>query len=358
MLHEGTSQHSGQEIAEIIALYGAFIETQHSLDFVNVTFYVLEKHVESLFPLIFEILTQSVFPEQELGNLKNITCQNLRVNKEKGQFLSSIEFRKALFGTQHPYGTQYWENDITQISKEEIVDFFHRYFTLSNLEVFFSGSFNEEKMKQLFEKYFQNHPLPLAPDPSNISLLSDHSPILVERKDAMQSSIRVGRLCISRQHPDYPHFAVLNELLGGFFGSRLMKNIREDKGYTYGIHSSIQTLQNATYFVIGTDVKKENAQHTLDEVWKEMDRLKTEQVSEEELGTVKAYMLGKFMNSINTPYALMDKFKNIHFNGLEYPYFDEYLYKVQSISPSKIQQLAQVYFVKDEFCQVVVGGLS
>ncbi len=358
MLNEGTDSRSAKEIAEIIAEHGAFLEIHHGLDHVNITFYLLEKHFETLLPLFVDILTRSIFPSLELTNLKNVTNQNLKVNKEKGQFISSVEFRKALFGITHPYGTQYWEQDVENLRQEELTDFFKRYFALSNLEVFVAGQFDADKLIGLLGKYLQTQDVPPVSFHKAPTYQPNYTPLVLERKDAMQSSIRLGCHCLSKKDPAYPYFAVLNELLGGFFGSRLMKNIREEKGYTYGIHSSIQSLKNASYLVVATDVKRENAQHTIDEVWKELDRLKKELVSKQELDTVKSYMLGKFMNSINTPFALMDKFKNIHFHQLDYTYFDLYIEKVQNVAPESLLELANSYFRKEQFCEVVVGGLS
>jgi len=359
MLSEGSQNYSSKEIAEKIANNGAFLEIHHGLDVVNVTFFLLEKHILTLFPIIVEVLTEPIFPEHELANLKNITNQNLEVNKEKGQFLSSVEFRKVLFGNGHPYGRQYWQEDISKIDSTEIAEYYRNCFHTGNLEIFASGQFDGDKLLGLLENYFHSNATRTGTTSKTVAYnLPIPNKVLVEKPDFLQSSIRIGRHTAPRASREFPDLMILNEIFGGFFGSRLMKNIREDKGYTYGIHSSVHAMHQATYLVVGTDVKKENTVQTLEEMWKEMRRLQTELVKEDELDTVKAYMLGKFVNSINTPFSLMDKFKIIHFAGLEYKYFDHYMSRLQAISPLEVRELALNTFKEEEFCQVVVGGIS
>jgi zinc protease len=360
MLKEGTSRLNAKEIAETIALYGAFVEVHQGFEHANLTFYLMEKHLANLLPIIAEMLTESVYPENELENLKTITIQGIKVNKEKSQFLATTEFRKTLFGLSHPYGRHYWEDDIQSISQEDVKDFAKQNFQLGNMEVFISGQFDSESALNMLEKYFEsNSNLTPAIQYEGVEFQQKGSnKVLVERNDAMQSSIRYGCHSISRNHSDFVGLLVVNELLGGFFGSRLMKNIREDKGYTYGIHSSLHPMVHGAYYLIATDVKKENTQHTLDEIDKEISILNTELVAEDELQTVKSYMLGRFMNSINTPFSLMDKFKTLHFNGLAYDYYERYVKEVQNISPDSVLELSNQYLKTEKFTQVVVGGLQ
>src|SRR5690606_8798304 len=162
----------------------------------------------------------------------------------------------------------------------------------------------------------------------------------------------------TKEHPDFVKLLVVNEILGGYFGSRLMKNIREDKGYTYGISSAMVPLKNKGYFIIGTDVNKENTGNTLQEIYKEIETLQNSLVSEEELNTVRSFMVGSFLSEINTPFALADKFKGVHLYGLDYDFYDAYLHTVNNITSIEIQNLAHQYLQKDTFSEVVVGGLE
>lgn len=358
MLVEGTSTKSAKQIADTIAGFGAFSEVHQGHEHVNLTFYLLEKHLQNLLPIVADILLQSNYPEDELENLKKITIQTAKVNREKNQFIASAEFRKNIFGAEHPYGRQYWEEDISVLSGEDISEFAKNHFYTSNMEVFVSGQFNKESTfkslnfyfgqieKQQSEQHIKEYPFAQR----------RKAEILIEKPDAMQSSIRLGGQSIGRKEAGYIPLLVANELLGGFFGSRLMKNIREDKGFTYGIHSSLHSMINGAYFVISTDVKKENTLQTLDEIQKELEILKTQEVDGEELEIVKSYMLGRFMNSINTPFALMDKFKTLHYTNLDYSYYSDYVLAVQKVSKIDIQEVVSKYLNISQFSQVVVGG--
>lgn len=359
MILEGTKYRSAKDIADQIALYGAFIETQQGYENLNITLYLLEKHLDDVLPVIDEIFTKSIFLEIELANLKSLTSQSLKVSKEKNQFLASINFRKALFGENHPYGRQYWENDIEMVNRNELVQFSNNFINWNKCQFFVSGQFSIPNVSNKINKFLKSSTCEYAETIfPKIDLISPDTDLLViERKSSVQSCIRYGCLTINRNNPDYTGLLILNEILGGFFGSRLMKNIREDKGYTYGIHSHVQTLMKSSYFVISTEVKKENTHDTLIEIEKEIETLKTNFISDLELKTVTSYMLGRFMNSINSPFALMDKFKTIYFSGLGYDYYDSFNYKLMNVTPADIKVLANKYFDYNNFSKVVIGSL-
>ena len=187
--------------------------------------------------------------------------------------------------------------------------------------------------------------------------VSNTQQLLIEKHNALQSSLRLGCITIDRNNEDYIPFLVVNEILGGFFGSRLMKNIREEKGFTYGIHSSVNSLMDQTYFVISTDVKKECTKETIEEIYKEIEKLKTELISEVELKTVTSYMLGRLMNSLTTPFALMDKFKTIYFSKQKYEYYERYNNIVSNIGPEEVKAIANKYLQPEGFSKVIVGGI-
>jgi zinc protease len=179
--------------------------------------------------------------------------------------------------------------------------------------------------------------------------------IFMERPDAIQSAIRMGTLSINRKHPDFAGFQVLNCLLGGYFGSRLMTNIREDKGYTYGIGSAVVSMKDAGYFFIATEVGADVCEKALTEIEKEIDRLKTDLVMEDELNLVRNYMLGSMLGSLENAFSHADKFKNIFFSGLDYAYYDQYIETVKTIDANKLRLLANQYLNTADFTKVIVG---
>jgi predicted Zn-dependent peptidase len=177
----------------------------------------------------------------------------------------------------------------------------------------------------------------------------------IEKADALQSAIRIGQVSINRTHADFPGLQVVNTILGGYFGSRLMANIREDKGFTYGIGSALVSLKNSGYYFIASEVGADVCSAAMTEIEKEMAILKKDVVSEEELSLVRNYMLGSMLGSLENALSHADKFKNIYFSGLGYDYYQNYIQTVRNISPEEVLNLANRYLNFDGFQRVIVG---
>jgi predicted Zn-dependent peptidase len=178
---------------------------------------------------------------------------------------------------------------------------------------------------------------------------------LIKREGSVQASIRMGAISISRGHPDYFDLSIANEILGGYFGSRLMKNIREDKGYTYGIYSILINYRHLDYHIIGADVKIDHVDDTVKEVYKEMEVLKTTLVPEEEIETIKNYMLGKIASSLDTVFHQSENYKAKLSEGADYiDYFDNYVNKIRNITAERILEISNKYF-SEKYCVVKVA---
>jgi zinc protease len=358
MLSSGSTKFSAKEIEENIALLGAFMELNPGPDRSSLTIYTLSRHLPSLLPLILNIISEPVFPDKELDNLKNITIQNLKVNLSKTSHLANVRFKELLFGERHPYGCSLQEEKILKATKEDLISFHKKYFNYNNCDIILAGN-GDEDFFQLINNAFGKIKWNSSDGKSEKSLspfISDSKKEKVIKEGTLQSSIRMGTGLFTISHPDYFKTFILVEILGGYFGSRLMKNIREDKGYTYGINASLICLKHEGYLTIGTDVKKEVTEDTLKEIKKEIEILRTIAVSHEELETVKNYLLGTFLSSLNTPFALADKFKTIHFNGLDYSFYDNYIKAIKAITPSDLQSTANKYLIPENFIEVVAGS--
>lgn len=295
----------------------------------------------------------SVFPESELNILKDIQKQQLRINNEKNSYVAGKEIRKLLFGNTHPYGRSMEVEYLDDRLNADLLRHYYRDNVLNGIEIIISGNVPDQVISSL-------EVLKMLPADRGKWMAHEFDDIaksetIIEKPDSLQSSIRLGRRIINKSHEDFIGLIILNELFGGFFGSRLMKNIREEKGYTYGIHSSIVSHIHDSFWVIGTDVKKEFVSDTIDQVLFEMERLRNDLIGMEELNLVKNYMLGNFISSLETSFALADKFKNIHFFGLDYSFYDRYIDTVNTITPQKLQDLAHRYLVKENFKKAVIG---
>lgn len=357
LLIEGTKNRSSKEIHEYFDQFGAFTQISQNADFATITLYSLSHHLKSVLPVLQEMLTESIFSKHELGIQKNIAIQNLQVNLEKTAFVSSQLLREKIFGTTHPYGKSLTIADIQQIEQQPIIDFYENYIKNQPFEVFLSGSFGETELT-LINTYLGNITINenRSEKASLITTSIKNEAFLLEKPDNMQSSIRLGRQLFNRKHPDYFKFIVTNTLFGGYFGSRLMKNIREDKGFTYGISSSLVPMAHEGYFVIGTDVKKEFTQQTIDEIAKEISILQTQEVSEKELSNVKNYMIGAFAGSLNTPFEIADRQKIIILDQLDSNFYENYIQKINQISAQDIMEIANKYLSMSDLTEVVVGG--
>jgi zinc protease len=298
----------------------------------------------------------SVFKQKSFDNIKNIHLQQLRVSMEKTGYVATGLFRKNIFGESHPYGYFMTEEMVNNIDLSDCVSYYNNFFKENAFEIVVSGLVDDDAIAEINNVFGKSkYKFPKTGPTKKEVRAENNNPVRIEKTDAVQSTIRLGKKLFTRNHPDYLKLTVLSEVLGGYFGSRLMKNVREEKGLTYGIYSQIVTLLNEGYFVIGTDVKKELVSTALEEIYKEIEILKNTPISDEELSTVKNYMIGSFMGSITTPFSLANKFKAIYFNNLTYDFYDDYVSNIQKINAKDLLLLANKYFDKSAFSEIVVG---
>lgn len=357
MLEEGTSKMTASQIADAVDYYGAFLETDIAHDHASVVLYTLNKHLKSTLPVIEQIIKDSVFPQQELDtHLKN-KKQKFLVNQQKVGSVARKKFAELLFGEKHPYGLNIKETDFNLLRRSHLTNFYSKHYRANNCKIILAGKVNED-IYPLLDKHFGGEDWNindgLIKSDFNISTSVDREQ-LIYKEDALQSAVRIGKILFNKKHPDFQSLQVLNTILGGYFGSRLMANIREDKGYTYGIGSGIASLQNSGYFFISTEVGVGVCKNAVDEIYFEINRLREELVPDEELELVKNYMLGTFLRSVDGPFAMAEKFKGIMEYGLGYDYFDRYLATIKSISASQLRDLANIYLDKNSMIELVVG---
>lgn len=355
LINNGTKKLSAKEIAEQIDYYGAFLQTEYGADQTTITLFSLNKHLVSVLPIVWSILNESVFPQQELDIFIQNQKQKLKVNLQKNDFLARKTFANAIFGNT-AYGSDISMEDYDALKRTDLLAYFKAAFKPANCTIIAAGKFEEKEfdlLNQFFGKNWEND------DPSTVNefhfMAKAGNEIYIEKSDAVQSAIRMGNLTINRKHEDFAKLQILNTLLGGYFGSRLMANIREDKGYTYGIGSGIASLKDAGYFFIATEVGTEVCTAALQEIEKEINTLKSDLVLEAELSLVRNYMLGSMLGSLENAFSHADKFKNLYFSGLDYSYYHNYIHTVKTISPEEINKIANTYLDWNAMTRVVVG---
>jgi zinc protease len=351
-LTKGTPRYTSYQINNHFDFYGVHIEVVPGFDFISVNLYGLTSNITSVLDLFLEIITQAHYPDQELQQVQSIYLQNLKINQEKTSYLASCAFRSHLFGTAHPYGYELEASDVTALARETLCGFRQKHF--QDFICILSGKLSDEQATEILAKL--DH-LPVSRHKAIIHAVPSHAGTVthVDKPDAVQTSIRVGKQTIGRNHPDYPGFLLLNHLLGGYFGSRLMKNIREEKGLTYGIHSSIQALRQGTYFLIGADVNRENRALTIDEIKRELQLLRTQPVPREELLTARNHFIGSLQTEMNTPFSHADKLKVLNLFDLEQDYFQRLINRMLELDAGSLLQLANQYLTEDELVIISAG---
>jgi predicted Zn-dependent peptidase len=355
MLNDGTSELSASEIADKVDYFGAFLQTDFNNDQSTVTLYSLNKHLPATLPVVKDIILNSIFPQVELDTLIRNQKQKLSVNLEKNDFLSRKIFNSVLFSnTLYGYDTR--AEDYDRLTRTQLQEYFNLAYQPENCTVVIAGKVTDETLTLIDSLFGKNWQGGKSVTPNKFNFYpgsgKEH---YIEKADALQSAIRLGKIAINRSHSDFPAMQVLNTILGGYFGSRLMANIREDKGYTYGIGSALVSMKNTGYFFIASEVGTDVCSSALDEIHKEIEILKTETVNEQELDLVRNYMLGSMLGGLENAMSHADKFKNIYFSGLGYEYYQNYIQTVRTISASELQALANKYFDWDGMEKVVVG---
>ncbi|MCH8330559.1 MAG: insulinase family protein, partial [Bacteroidetes bacterium] len=261
----------------------------------------------------------------------------------------------SLFGAGHPYGYPSEKESLGGLKRDDIVTYWKQQYGLDNTIMLLAGKVTPDTLRLFNEKLgnleikasekrneYQVEPQPVE----KIHLTKDNS---------VQSAIRIGKVLFNRTNSDYPEMKVVNMILGGYFGSRLMSNIREDKGYTYGIYSSISSLQNEGYFMVSTEVDQKVREQVVEEIFNEIRQLREKLVPADELELVKNFMMGELLSSIDGPFDQLRTFKSFITNGVGMDYLQIMFEAIKGIDQKRIQELAQKYLQEEDMHEVVVG---
>jgi len=359
MAETGTSKRTADEISDGIDFYGSFFECGADQDYAHFTVFSLNKYLDETLDFTEDIMKNPVFPKHEFDIMISNRKQKHIINSKKVNMLVRREFNKLIFGAKHPYGVEVHDNHFDELQLQSVIDFYQSHYHSGNCTIIASGKLPENLITILNKRFGKNSWGNLQKVEKNFIPFetTTQQKNLIVKDDAIQSAIRIGRPLFNRTHNDYFKFQVLNTALGGYFGSRLMANIREDKGYTYGIGSGLGNLIRGGFFYISTEVGVDVAQKTLDEIYKELALLREELISDEELEIIRNYLLGQFLRTVEGPFSLADKFKVIWEFGLSYDYFDNYFNQVKTVQPSELNQLAKAYLQEKDMIECVVGKL-
>jgi predicted Zn-dependent peptidase len=354
LLRNGTRQKTAFQINEHFEYYGSYLNRSCQHETAAITLHSLTKHIAELLPAVKELITDSTMPQEELAIYQQNMKQRLKVNLKKSDFVAGRLIDAYLYGETHPYGRFSSAEEYDTLQREQLLKFYKKYYQQGKLMMFVAGKL-PVNLEQLLNDNFGD-----LPD-NNIDSKEITTQPATEKKyrlindpDGVQGAIRIARPFPNRHHPDFLKTQMLNALFGGFFGSRLMSNIREDKGYTYGIHSYLQSHIQHSAWMISTEAGKEVCEATIEEVYKEMKRLRDEPVKEDELMLVRNYMMGSILGELDGPFQIIARWKNIILNNLNADYFYNSINTIKTVSAEELHELAQKYLQPEAFYELVV----
>jgi len=353
LLLSGTNQKSSVQIQEEINGKGGFFESGISVENSVISIYCLRENFQFIFNTIIDAIKNVAFIEKEVNEFLNDSKQKLKINFGKMSYLAQVEFQRTLFQSNEYYSNTLILDDFDNITRKQLIDFHANYYLNGLSKVVVVGNLEEALISKVIEDCKD---ITLKSQPIfEKTIENKKGEFYHEKDDAIQTAIRLGRILFNKNHPDYLDFLILNTIIGDYFGSRLMANIREDKGYTYGIGSMMAELNEFGYFLIATEVRKDVQAHTLEEIKFEFNRLQTELVSEGELELVKNYMLGQLLKSADGAYAMTDLFLSAEAQGKDLDFYNDALIAIRSITPERIKALAEQYLKWEDFTVISVG---
>lgn len=353
MLQEGTSKFTAQQLAELFDFHGAEVYPTLSYTQEGLSLLCIKKYLFTLLPTFISLFTEATFPEENLAKRKSQRALSLKMDQEKPSSRAGQLFKKGLFGPSHPFGQEITEVHISEITPA-LLQAYYQDHLWKDCSLFLSGDFSRQELEQLLDTLNQ---LPLKQGAKKQGLPAPVATALLleDRADAVQSSIRLGAWSIPKNHEDFPALAVFNTLLGGYFGSRLVKNIREDKGHTYGIHSSLVELDEYAYWVIAADVKKAHQEEVFEEIEKEIQILRTQLANPEEIEILKNYLIGQLFTKFSSPFDLIDQFKGVYYAGLDFSFYEKRFDYLKKFNAADLLYIGNRYFSSPDRVQVRVG---
>lgn len=354
LLLSGTKDRTSTQIHEALDSLGAFTDHEIAQEVAIVSLYCLRENAEKAVDILLDAIGNLAFHEQEVADMLREKKQNFLVASEKVGVLVRRAFQKQLFSNSDEYSRQLELGDLDDAPVSELKRFHKEYYLQGLRKVVVVGDLEPAYIDRLIDAvgaWAKPGVCVFGKDFVNVP-----GRVHIEKAGAVQTAIRMGIPLFNKTHADFLDFQILQTVLGDYFGSRLMSNIREDKGYTYGIGTGIAESSNAGYFIIATEVGKDVTEPTLKEIKHEMDVLKEELVPQEELDLVKNYLLGQILKSADGPNAMMDLYMAAQLHGKGFEYYNDAIRHIREIDSERLRELAREYLDWERFSIVTAGS--
>lgn len=352
LLLSGTPDKTSSEITEAIDRLGGFTNVEVTAEDATVSVLGLKENIDQLLTIVLDAIKNACFDEKELSQKIQSKKQRMAISLQKVSTQARRAFVKSLFGNT-PYGKMTTIEDFENIKREEVIDFHKNFYKNGLQKIAVVGALEQNQINRLVAQVKGMTSEERLLNKYGFNYTADT--IHIEKESAVQSAIRIGRILFNKTHEDYIDFTILNTVLGGYFGSRLMSSIREDKGYTYGIGSGIAQMKQTGYFFISTEVGKDVKDDALKAIREEIELLQNTLVDENELSLVRNYSIGQLLKNSDGPFAMMDRYLSVKKFGMGLDYYDEVINHLQNITPERIQELAKKYLKWEELVVVSAG---
>lgn len=358
MLREGTRRFTAAQIEEKLDYYGAWLSLYVRDECAVVTVFALNKFVAEVWEIMASIVKEATFPEREYKVLMENKMQQYCVNAVNSDYLASRYFDLALLGEKHPAGRGVTVADYIGLEREQVQAYYNRYYNAANCRIYLSGMVTDsvlEATRKVFGTELWGEGTLKAGYKLVKPMPAGEKRVFVSRTDSMQNSLRMGELTIGYGHPDYMGLKMLTDLLGGYFGSRLMKNIREEKGYTYDISAQLVNRPGTGMLVIASEADAAYTEAIVHEVKHEMEVLQQQPVDEGELTMLKNYLFGRLCRRLEGGMALADVWIALDVHGLGDDFYERMNAVRADITAGQLRDLACKYLHPQLLMEVVVG---
>ncbi len=359
LLDEGTKTRTSKEISEAIDFIGASLNATAGNDYITLSLSVLKKDLDKGFEIFTDIVLNPTFPQHEIDRKKQLIKGSLKQREEDPSFLAEKAFIKEVFG-EHPYSrlVEGSEETIDKISRDDILRFHSENFIPNNSILSIAGDITQEELIILLEKYIGEWKKIELPERKHLKLeINKNKKIVKIDKDIKQANIILGNIGISRDNPDYYAVSVMNYILGGGgFASRLMNSIRDEKGLAYDVRSYFAAYKEAGYFQSELQTKNETANVAIDEIIRQITKMRTEKVSEKELSEAKSCLTGSFPRRLDTTRKISDFLATVEFFNLGLDYDKKYIDYINSVTEENVLRVAQKYLTPENYILIIVGN--
>jgi len=357
LIREGSTRHDSEALAEIFDFYGAVIKSSAGMETSAISLVVVERYFAKVWPVWFHMVFYPLYAESEIDKYRQVTSSKFISQLAKNDVLGYRKLTEQIFGEDHPYGYNTEVADIQNLRRDNILNFYNENMGLDKAFLVLSGKYGDDTRARIFDDLSQKQRKTQSPHvsyPIKSPLLETHK---IKTDNEVQVAIKQGRRLFSRKHPHYESVSFLNMILGGYFGSRLMKNIREEKGYTYGIYSAMHGWNEDGFLYISADVANDYLEPTLTEINKEMKTLREKLVPEAEMEMVRNYILGQTLHLLDGPFAKGELIKNLTAKNRTVQDYMAGIAAFKHLRAKEIRERAQEYLTENSFVTVLAGSL-